>query len=108
NDFGRSNLYRNNGNGTFTSVSTEATVEDPGAGMSACWLDFDNDGNQDIYVANMWSAAGIRVSEQKVFQEKDPENMRGLYRRHARGNSLYRNLGDEKFENVSERAGVEM
>ena len=67
NDFGRSNLYRNNGDGTFTAVSTEAGVEDAGAGMSACWFDFDNDGNQDIYVANMWSAAGQRVSEQEDF-----------------------------------------
>ena len=108
NDFGRSNLYRNNGNGTFTSVSTEASVEDVGAGMSASWFDFDNDGNQDIYVANMWSAAGIRVSEQKAFHGKDPDSIREQYRRHARGNSLYRNLGNGKFENVSEKAGVQM
>ena len=108
NDFGRSNLYRNNGDGTFAAVSTEAGVEDAGAGMSACWFDFDNDGNQDIYVANMWSAAGIRVSEQKLFHEKDPENIRAIYRRHARGNSLYRNTGNGKFENVSAKAGVEM
>jgi len=108
NDFGRGNLYRNNGNGTFTSVSTEASVEDVGAGMSACWLDFDNDGNQDIYVANMWSAAGIRVSEQKAFHEKDSEKIRDFYRQHARGNSLYRNFGNGKFENVSAKAGVQM
>ena len=108
NDFGRSNLYRNNDDGTFTAVSTEAAVEDVGAGMSACWFDFDNDGNQDIYVANMWSAAGLRVSEQPRFHEKDPENIRALYRRHARGNSLYRNTGNGKFENVSAQAGVEM
>lgn len=108
NDFGRNNLYRNNGDGTFTSVAGEADVEDAGAGMSAAWFDYDNDGRQDIYVANMWSAAGIRVSAQKVFQEKEPETIRGLYRRHARGNSLYRNEGNGKFRNVSEQAGVEM
>ena len=108
NDFGRSNLYRNNGDGTFAAISTEAAVEDPGAGMSTCWFDFDNDGNQDIYVANMWSAAGIRVSNQKLFHEKDPEGIRAAYRRHARGNSLYRNLGNGKFENVGAKAGVEM
>jgi Flp pilus assembly protein TadD/peroxiredoxin len=108
NDFGRNNLYRNNGDGTFACVSTEAGVEDVGAGMSACWLDFDNDGKQDIYVANMWSPAGIRVSEQKYFYEKEPENIRGLYRQHARGNSLYRNQGNGKFQNVSHAAGVEM
>jgi len=108
NDFGRSNLYRNQGDGTFSSVSTGAGVEDPGAGMSASWLDFDNDGNQDVYVGNMWSAAGIRVSQQTAFQEKDPADIRALYRRHARGNSLYRSQGNGKFQNVSQQAGVEM
>ena len=108
NDFGRSNLYRNRGDGTFSSVATEAGVEDPGAGMSAAWLDFANDGNQDIYVANMWSAAGMRVSGQKNFHEKDPENIREAYRHHAHGNSLYRNQGNGKFENVASAAGVEM
>ena len=108
NDFGRSNLYRNHGDGTFAAVSSAAGVEDAGAGMSASWFDFDNDGNQDIYVANMWSAAGQRVSEQEIFHEKDPESILALYRRHARGNSLYRNQGNGKFQNVSDQAGAEM
>ena len=108
NDFGRSNLYRNNGDGTFSTISSGAGVEDAGAGMSACWCDFDNDGNQDIYVANMWSAAGQRVSEQAIFHEKNPEDVRALYRRHARGNSLYRNQGNGKFQNIGEQAGAEM
>jgi Flp pilus assembly protein TadD/peroxiredoxin len=108
NDFGRSNLYRNNGDGTFTSVSTEGGVEDAGAGMSACWFDFDNDGNQEIYVANMWSAAGTRVSEQIQFHENEPEGIRELYRQHARGNSLYRNKGDGKFQNISQQANADV
>jgi len=108
NDFGRSNLYRNNGDGTFTAVSDKAGVDVPGAGMSACWSDFDNDGHPDIYVANMWSAAGQRVSQQKWFHEKASDDIRAIYRRHARGNSLYRNQGDGKFENISPQAGVEM
>jgi Flp pilus assembly protein TadD/peroxiredoxin len=108
NDFGRNNLYRNKGDGTFTCISGSAHVEDVGAGMSACWSDFDNDGRQDIYVANMWSSAGQRVSTQRRFQEKAPEEIRALYRRHARGNALYKNQGNEEFENVSQQAGVEM
>ncbi len=106
NDFGRSNLYRNGGDGTFQAVSAEAGVDSAGAGMSACWFDFDGDGKQDLYAANMWSAAGLRVSEQTRFQEKDPENIRGLYLQHARGNALHRNLGDGKFARAE--AGVEM
>jgi tetratricopeptide (TPR) repeat protein len=108
NDFGRNNLYRNNGNGTFTAVSTEAQVNDVGAGMSATWLDFDNDGKQDIYAADMWSAAGMRVSQQAKFHEKDSAETRSLYRQHASGNTLYRNLGNGKFQNVSVQAGVDM
>ena len=108
NDFGRSNLYRNNGDGTFTAISSEAHVDDAGAGMSASWSDCENDGKQDIYAANMWSAAGQRVSGQKHFHQKTPEDIRALYRRHARGNSLYRNKGNGQFENVSQQAGVEM
>ena len=108
NDFGRNNLYRNNGDGTFTAISDAAHVNDVGAGMSATWLDYDNDGRQNIYVSNMWSAAGLRVSGQPVFHEKETEEMRALYRQHARGNSLYRNLGNGQFKNVSSESGVDI
>ncbi len=108
NDFGSSQLYRNNGDGTFTVVSSQARVEGVGAGMSCCWSDFDNDGRQDIYVPSMWEAAGQRVSEQKQFHEGVAENIRELYQRHARGNALYRNRGDGTFENRGREAAVEM
>jgi len=93
NDFGRKNLYRNNGNGTFTDVAAEAAVEDVGAGMSVCWLDYDNDGFEDVYVADMWTAAGERISAQEIFQKDAPPETRALYRKHAMGNSLFRNSG---------------
>ena len=108
NDFGRNNLYRNNGNGTFTAISAEAGVDDVGAGMSACWLDYDNDGHQDIYAAGMWVAAGMRIGGQSHFHGKESEETRRLYRRHMLGNSLYRNLGNGKFQNVAQRAGAEI
>lgn len=108
NDFGSSQLYRNDGKGTFTVVSGEAHVEGVGAGMGCCWSDFDNDGNQDVYVPSMWEAAGQRVSGQAQFHEQAPARIRELYQRHARGNALYRNLGDGTFQNVGHEAGVEM
>ena len=70
NDFGRKNLYRNNGDGTFTDVAPQAGVEDIGAGMSVCWFDYDNDGAEDLYVADMWTAAGERISTQEIFQQR--------------------------------------
>jgi Tfp pilus assembly protein PilF len=90
NDFGRKNLYRNNGNGTFTDVAAEAGVEDVGAGMSVSWFDYDNDGSQDLYVADMWTAAGERVSGQPTFKVRSSEAIRKLYRKHSMGNSLFR------------------
>jgi len=108
NDFGSSQLYRNNGNGTFTVASRETHVEEVGAGMGCSWCDYDNDGHQDVYVPSMWEAAGQRVSGQKQFHESAPPNIRKLYQRHARGNALYRNQGDGTFQNVGHQAGVEM
>ena len=69
NDFGRKNLYRNQGRRdgkvTFKDVAAAAGVEDHGAGMSAAWLDYDNDGRLDIYTGNMWSANGQRVTARR-------------------------------------------
>jgi tetratricopeptide (TPR) repeat protein len=108
NDFGSSQLYRNNGDGTFTVASSDSHIEDVGAGMSACWSDFDNDGHQDIYITSMWEAAGQRVSQQGRFHSTTPQNIRALYQRHARGNALYRNRGDGTFKNIAEQSRVAM
>ncbi|HLQ77624.1 MAG TPA: VCBS repeat-containing protein, partial [Terriglobia bacterium] len=91
NDFGRKNLYRNHGDGTFRDIAQESGTEDVGAGMSVCWLDYDGDGKDDLYVANMWTAAGNRIAGQEIFQSKAGEEARALYRKHAVGNSLLRN-----------------
>jgi len=45
-------LYRNNGNGTFTDITDEAHVGDTGWTLGLTFWDYDDDGDQDIYVAN--------------------------------------------------------
>src|SRR5271157_3513774 len=105
NDFGRKNLYRNNGNGTFADIAPQAGVEDIGAGMSVCCFDYDNDGAEDLYVANMWTAAGERITMQNIFKQNAPEETRSLYHQHAMGNSLFRN-GGGTFEDATRAAGV--
>jgi len=112
NDFGRKNLYRNDGDGTFTDVAEQAGLEDVGAGMGVCWFDYDNDGAADLYVANMWTAAGERIAAQEMFKHHAPEEVRSLYRKHAMGNSLFRNNrrsdGSSAFQDSTESAGVGM
>jgi tetratricopeptide (TPR) repeat protein len=108
NDFGRKNLYRNNGDGTFTDVAPEAGVEDVGAGMSVSWLDYDNDGAPDLYSADMWTAAGERISMQENFKNSSPESVRALYQKHAMGNCLFRNRGNGAFQDATATSGVGM
>ena len=105
NDFGRKNLYRNNGDGTFTDVAAQAAAEDVGAGMSVSWLDYNNDGAEDLYVGNMWTAAGERVSLQQNFKSDSSKDVRAIYQKHAMGNSLLRNRGNS-FDDVTVAAGV--
>ena len=102
NDFGKNNLYRNDG-GRFRDVAEELGVDDVGNGMSVTWEDFDNDGRIDLLVGNMWSSAGRRIAGQPEFET---DKLRSTYLRMARGNSLFRNLGDGRFEDVSIRSGA--
>jgi len=109
NDFGRNNLYRNEGDGTFSDVAEEAGVEDLGAGMSVSWGDYDGDGFQDLYVSNMWSSAGQRVTSNRQFEQvARVDDVRAKFQRQARGNSLFRNNGDGTFVDVSESTDVTM
>jgi hypothetical protein len=107
NDFGRKNLYHND-KGRFRDVAAEAGVEDIGAGMSVSFGDYDHDGWMDLYVGNMFSSAGNRIAFQKSFSPTSDLATRGQLQRHARGNSLFRNLGDGRFADVSVEAGVTM
>ncbi|MCT4582895.1 MAG: FG-GAP-like repeat-containing protein [Flavobacteriales bacterium] len=45
-------LYHNNGDGTFSKVTTGAIVTDLGTSISGTWGDYDNDGNLDLFVTN--------------------------------------------------------
>jgi tetratricopeptide (TPR) repeat protein len=108
NDFGRNNLYKNDG-GKFRDAAAEAGVEDIGPGMSASWFDYDGDGRMDLYVSNMWSDCGRRIASSKAFPpvQHSPELAKAYYR-HTKGNSLYRNLGDGRFEETGPKEGVEI
>ena len=105
NDFGRKNLYRNNGDGTFTDIAAQAGVEDVGAGMSVSVLDYDNDSADDLYIANMWTAAGVRISMLDDFKKDSPASIRALYQKHAMGNSLFDNRGSS-FDDATDFSGT--
>lgn len=46
------NLYRNDGNGQFTGMVAGELLSNGGNTMSACWGDYDNDGDPDVFLTN--------------------------------------------------------
>jgi hypothetical protein len=52
NDF----LYHNNGNGTFTRITTNAIALKSGNSQGASWADYDNDGRPDLFVSRVSEA----------------------------------------------------
>ncbi|RMH17580.1 MAG: hypothetical protein D6696_15475 [Acidobacteria bacterium] len=46
------NLFRNNGDGTFTDVARQAGVANERFAKGVAWGDYDNDGDPDLYVSN--------------------------------------------------------
>ncbi len=81
---GESVLMRNNGDGTFTDVTKETGVGCWAPTFTAQWVDYDCDGNLDLFLAN---------------------NLGGLFDRKVQ-NRLFHNNGDGTFTEVSEKAGL--
>jgi len=73
----RNSLYKNEGDNSFSKITTGAIVNDSTKSSSSCWGDFDNDGHIDLFVANG--------------NDVDEEN-----------NCLFRNNGDETFTKITE------
>jgi hypothetical protein len=57
-------LYRNNGDGTFTDVTAEAGITNPGRGWGLACADLTGDGWCDVYVANDEEPAQLWVNQQ--------------------------------------------
>ncbi|HSD66663.1 MAG TPA: CRTAC1 family protein, partial [Vicinamibacteria bacterium] len=105
----RNVLYHNQGDGTFADVTERAGVEakTPGGrklwSVGAAWLDYDNDGDLDLFVVNYldWSPENNRVcgTEGKRLS-CPPTDYPGL------PNHLYRNEGAGRFTDVSGSTGI--
>ena len=94
NDFGRNNLYINDGQGHFSDQAIALGADDIGAAMGVSVSDYDRDGDSDILVTNMFSSAGRRIATQSNrFMGGQAQDVHKDYVRHARGNTLLVNDG---------------
>jgi enediyne biosynthesis protein E4 len=129
-------LFHNRGDGTFEEVSKKAGVNDPDGyyGLGVIWGDYDNDGWPDLFVADdatpnhlyhnnhdgtftdVGMTSGIALSGDGQAQGSMGVTW-GDYDHHGRlsmfitefadqPNTLYRNLGEPGFDDVSYRAQV--
>lgn len=105
----RNILYHNNHNGTFTDVTEHAGVSGVDAqgkkllGVSAAWVDYDNDGLLDLFVTNYldWTPETSRVCGEPGKRLSCPPS---LYP--GEPNLLYHNNGDGTFTDVSAETGI--
>ncbi len=128
-------LYRNNGDGTFSDTTRRAGMAVPPAyGLGVIWGDYDNDGDSDLFVANDSMAnflfqnngdgtfeergllSGTALNEDGRSQagmgldlgDYDRDGFFDLYVTNFSEdyNSLYRNLGNGRFRDVTYLTGV--
>ncbi|MEZ5039798.1 MAG: FG-GAP-like repeat-containing protein [Saprospiraceae bacterium] len=128
-NFGTENaLFINQGNGQFKNTTTISGATDNQMAMGAVFFDYDNDGDQDLYLTHdanqpnilyqnngdghfvdVSAAAGVNYAGQGMGVDAGDFNNDGfldLYITNLYENTLYLNQGDGTFSNRSGPAGV--
>jgi hypothetical protein len=103
-NFGHNQMWRNNGNGTFTEVTAESGTDVPGWSTSAAFVDYDRDGWLDLFVCNY---VDFRFTNQKkCLAPSGAEDYCGPLSFTPLPNRLFRNRRDGTFEDVSLRSQI--
>jgi hypothetical protein len=100
--YGKNILYHNNGDGTFTDVTTKAGVAGGGWSVSAGFFDYDNDGKLDLFVTRYmdWDTRHNKDCGGNFHTYCPPEEFPSTT------SILYHNNGDGTFTDASERSGI--
>jgi hypothetical protein len=97
-------LFHNEGHGKFKDVTAQSGIKNANFGTGAAWLDYDRDGKADLFVANyiQWTPQTDQWCSLDGVNKSycTPDKSKGAPSR------LYHNLGNGKFEDVSEKAGI--
>src|SRR5580704_4286007 len=108
---GANHYYENAGGGKFIDKTAQYFPKTPWGAMGIKFFDFNNDGRIDLFVTDMHSDMFKEVGpegEKRKAAKHSPESLvMGAAEQFVFGNALYQNLGQGKFQEVSDRMGVE-
>ena len=103
--FGRNQMFRNNGDGTFTDVSAATGTGSPDTwGVSAAFFDADGDGWLDLFVGN-YLIYNV-PTHIRCFRDSGQEDYCTPERYPPQRDRFYRNRGDGTFEDATVAAGM--
>jgi hypothetical protein len=100
--WGRPELFHNDGGHGFTRVSEQAGLPPWINANTAVWFDYDGDGLLDLFVGGYY-AENVDLWHLKTTKMM-PDSFE--YAKNGGRKYLFHNLGDGKFEEVSEKAGI--
>ena len=130
NMFGQSQLYRNESNGKFTDVTLESLKRTSWGAIGSKFFDFNNDGHLDLYIvdmhSDMWTSPNYALNEidesikydyvvgptfntshGELGEKEFVDGFDIKYEQVLFGNSFFKNLGNGKFEEISDQANLE-
>lgn len=108
---GHNHYYENEGGKRFVEKTDTVFPKTPWGAMGVKFFDYDNDGRMDLFIVDMHSDMSQEPGPENEKQKSDitwsDSYIQGTKSDYIWGNALYHNLGNSKFEEVSDRMGVE-
>ena len=112
-------LFRNQGDGRFADISQESGLDHKGHSSAALFFDYDRDGQLDLFLTNVgqYTERGDPIAVIGFAPEEQPEQYHyyvgfkdafagHLKPEHTEPSLLFRNVGENRFVNVTEEVGI--
>jgi hypothetical protein len=99
-------LFENLGHGTFRDITAQAGLGYVGHSSGAVFFDYDGDGLLDLFVTNVGVFTGNARGRGGYYVALNDAFLGHLHPERAEASILYRNLGGNRFKDVSREVGL--
>jgi enediyne biosynthesis protein E4 len=108
---GSNHYFENEGGKRFADRTAQLFPRTPWGAMGIKFFDADNDGRPDLFITDMHSDMSVEVGPEreatKSMMQWTTDFLQGDETKYIFGNSFFHNLGNGRFEEISDRLGVE-